>query len=203
VLPNVRAILERLQEIPDVCSLLLTGNTRAGARAKLSHYGLQTFFADGAFSDDTTDRPSIARNAMVLARNRVGEVAPDRIYVIGDTPHDIQCGRAIEARVIAVATGGYSLEELGGLQPWWLLPELPSPDQFLERLGLGVPRCEICGRGSNICWVSTRSWIVWPNSTCSASEPTPQDIRTGPACCPGMGRLGVRHCRTVAAGPEC
>jgi phosphoglycolate phosphatase len=140
VLPNVRAILERLQEIPDVCSLLLTGNTRAGARAKLSHYGLQAFFADGAFSDDTTDRPSIARNAMLLARSRVGDLAPERVYVIGDTPHDIHCGRAIEARVIAVATGGYSLEELGGLQPWWLLPELPPPDQFLDRLGLVVRR---------------------------------------------------------------
>jgi len=140
VLPNVRAILEQLQSLPDVYSLLLTGNTRAGAKAKLTHYGLQAFFTDGAFSDDTTDRPSIARNAMTLARTRVGEVAPDRVYVIGDTPHDIQCGLAIGARVIAVATGGYSVEELAGLNPWWLLDELPSPDQFLDRLGLVVPR---------------------------------------------------------------
>jgi phosphoglycolate phosphatase-like HAD superfamily hydrolase len=140
VLPNVRAILEQLQGLPDVCSLLLTGNTRAGASAKLSHYGLQAFFVDGAFSDDTTDRPSIARKAMMLARSRVGEVGPDRVYVIGDTPHDIQSGRAIGARVIAVATGGYSVEELGPLNPWWLLQELPSPDQFLDRLGLVVAR---------------------------------------------------------------
>lgn len=140
VLPNVRAILEQLQGLPDVCSLLLTGNTRAGARAKLNHYGLQAFFTDGAFSDDTTDRPSIARNALTLARTRVGDVAPDRIYIIGDTPHDIQCGRAIGARVVAVATGGYSVEELRPLKPWWLLQQLPGPDQFLDRLGLVVPR---------------------------------------------------------------
>ncbi len=140
VLPNVRAILEQLQGLADVCSLLLTGNTRAGARAKLTHYGLQRFFTDGAFSDDTTDRPSIARKAMALACSRVGEVAPDRVYVIGDTPHDIQSGQAIGARVIAVATGGYSVEELGPLSPWWLLPELPPADQFLDRLGLVVPR---------------------------------------------------------------
>lgn len=140
VLPNVRAIMEQLQGLPDVCSLLLTGNTRAGAKAKLSHYGLQAFFTDGAFSDDTPDRPSIARKAMTLARTRIGHVAPDRVYVIGDSPHDIQCGRAIGARVIAVATGGYSVEELGPLKPWWLLQELPAPDQFLDRLGLVVPR---------------------------------------------------------------
>jgi phosphoglycolate phosphatase-like HAD superfamily hydrolase len=70
----------------------------------------------------------------------VGEVGPGRVYVIGDTPHDIQSGRAIGARVIAVATGGYSVEELGPLNPWWLLQELPSPDQFLDRLGLVVAR---------------------------------------------------------------
>lgn len=140
VLPNVRAILEQLQSLPDVCSLLLTGNTRAGANAKLSHYRLQGFFSDGAFSDDTTDRPSIARKAMTLARTRVTDVVPDRVYVIGDTPHDIQCGRAIGARVIAVATGGCSVEELRPLKPWWLLQELPPPDQFLDRLGLVVPR---------------------------------------------------------------
>lgn len=140
VLPNVRAILEQLQSLPDVCSLLLTGNTRAGAKAKLSHYGLQGFFVDGAFSDDTTDRPSIALKAIILARTLIGDVVPDRVYVIGDTPHDIRCGEAIGARVIAVATGGYSVEELRPLKPWWLLQVLPSPDQFLDRLGLVVPR---------------------------------------------------------------
>lgn len=140
VLPNVRAILERLRSCPEVYSFLLTGNTRAGARAKLAHYQLESFFTDGAFSDDTTDRPSIARNAMALVRSRFGPVESARLYVIGDTPHDIKCGQAIGARVIAVATGGYSVEELGPLEPWWLLEQLPEPDTFLDRLGLAVPR---------------------------------------------------------------
>lgn len=140
VLPNVRAILERLRSCPEVYSFLLTGNTRAGAKAKLAHYQLESFFSDGAFSDDTADRPSIARNAMTLARSRFGPVEAERVYVVGDTPHDIRCGQAIGARVIAVATGGYSVEDLRPLEPWWLLEQLPEPDTFLDRLGLAVPR---------------------------------------------------------------
>jgi phosphoglycolate phosphatase len=140
VLPNVRAILERLRSCPEVYSFLLTGNTQAGAKAKLVHYQLESFFSDGAFSDDTADRPSIARNAMALARFRFGPVESERVYVVGDTPHDIRCGQAIGARVIAVATGGYSVEDLRPLEPWWLLEQLPGPDVFLDRLGLAVPR---------------------------------------------------------------
>jgi phosphoglycolate phosphatase-like HAD superfamily hydrolase len=141
VLPNVREILEALRGRADVHSLLLTGNTRAGARAKLERYGLAEFFDfdASAFSDGTDDRPSIAREALRIARALHGEaVAPERVYVIGDTPHDVRCGEAIGARVIAVATGGYTVDDLERLGPWWTVPELPAPAAFLERLGLAA-----------------------------------------------------------------
>lgn len=138
VLPNVREILERLRPRSDVHSALLTGNTRAGAAAKLRHYGLADFFEGGAFADGADDRAAIARTALAQARSIVGEVAADRVYVIGDTPHDVSCGKAIGARVVAVATGGYTLEQLRATEPWWLLPSLPEPDVFLSRLGLSL-----------------------------------------------------------------
>ena len=131
VLPNVREILEQLRGRSDVRSYLLTGNTRAGARAKLTHYDLIQFFPDGAFAEDTGDRASIARRALELAR-RGGTVAEDGVFVIGDTPHDIDCATAIGARTIAVATGGYSLEELEAHRPWRVFNELPAPDEFLR-----------------------------------------------------------------------
>lgn len=136
VLPNVRAILERLRGRTDVYSALLTGNTRAGAAAKLRHYGLAEFFEGGAFADGADDRPAIARGALAQAERILGLVSPDRVYVIGDTPHDVACGKAIGARVIAVATGGYSLGQLTATDPWWLLPSLPEPDVFLSHVGL-------------------------------------------------------------------
>jgi phosphoglycolate phosphatase-like HAD superfamily hydrolase len=131
-------MLERLRGRTDVHSALLTGNTRAGAAAKLGHYRLAEFFEGGAFADGANDRPAIARSALAQAQNILGMVSPDRVYVIGDTPHDVACGKAIGARVIAVATGGYSLEELRDTDPWWLLASLPEPEVFFPRLGLSL-----------------------------------------------------------------
>jgi phosphoglycolate phosphatase-like HAD superfamily hydrolase len=133
VLPHVREILDTLDGRTDVQSWLLTGNTRGGARAKLSHYGLWQYFSDGAFAEDTRERATIAARGLELAR-RAGPIDEDTIFVIGDTPHDVECANAIDARTIAVATGGYSLEELASHAPWRLFAELPPPDQFVALL---------------------------------------------------------------------
>lgn len=136
VLPNVREILDALCAREDVRSYLLTGNTRRGARAKLTHYDLFKYFPDGAFAEDQGLRASIAARALELAR-RNGPVAEERIFVIGDTPHDIEAAGAIKARTIAVATGGYSVDELSAHRPWRVFEQLPAPAEFLELIGLG------------------------------------------------------------------
>jgi phosphoglycolate phosphatase-like HAD superfamily hydrolase len=132
VLPNVTAILERLKHLEDVRSQLLTGNTRAGAAAKLGHYGLRGYFDGGAFSDGCVGRDEVARCAhgLIPAAHRPGA----ELYVVGDTPHDIRCAAAIGARAIGVATGEYSVEELRSCGAWLALPQLPEPDAFLELL---------------------------------------------------------------------
>lgn len=135
VLPNVREILEHFRNRSDIRSYLLTGNTRGGARAKLTHYRLMEYFRDGAFAEDSGDRSSIARRALELAR-RAAPVAEDRVYVIGDTPHDIECANAIGARTIAVATGGYTVDELTQHQPWRVFAELPPADRFAALIDL-------------------------------------------------------------------
>jgi phosphoglycolate phosphatase len=132
VLPNVREILEHLRQRTDVRSYLLTGNTRGGARAKLTHYDLIHFFPDGAFAEDTGERATIASRALELAR-RAGPIREQSVFVIGDTPHDVHCANAIGARTIAVGTGGYTVEELAALQPWRVFAELPVAAEF-ERL---------------------------------------------------------------------
>lgn len=131
VLPNVREILDHLGARADVRSYLLTGNTRAGARAKLTHYDLAQYFPDGAFAEDAQDRSTIATRALELAR-RAGPIAEDGVFVIGDTPHDITCANAIGARTIAVATGGYGVDELQPLQPWRVFETLPEPAAFMK-----------------------------------------------------------------------
>ncbi|MDQ3350275.1 MAG: haloacid dehalogenase-like hydrolase [Acidobacteriota bacterium] len=136
VLPNVRANLEAMDARDDVVNLLLTGNVREGAEAKLRHYGLWDFFADtgGAFCVEGSDRPSIARAARGLVEDAY---VPDHVYVIGDTPHDISCGKAIGARTVAVATGpSYSLMELKECEPWLALEALPAPTALNGALGI-------------------------------------------------------------------
>lgn len=134
VLDNVREVLEYLRlERQDICSYLLTGNTRVGARAKLVYYDLVDYFPEGAFCEDVSDRATIAKRAVKLARSK-GEVAKESMFVIGDTPHDIKCARAISARTIAVATGGYSVDELSSYKPWHLCARLPSPKTFVQLL---------------------------------------------------------------------
>lgn len=125
VMPNVREILEDLAPRDDVTSFLLTGNTEAGARAKLAHYGLLEFFGrGGAFCVGAGSRDDIARAALSLADGAAS------VYVIGDTPADIACGAAIGARTIAVATGSYSVDELAAHEPWAVVAELPPPASF-------------------------------------------------------------------------
>jgi hypothetical protein len=52
----------------------------------------------------------------------------EEIVVVGDTAHDVACGRAIQARVLAVATGGASWEELQVCAPDWLVADLERID---------------------------------------------------------------------------
>lgn len=138
VLPNVREILEALQSRGDVRSYLLTGNTRTGAKAKLTHYDLFQFFPDGAFAEDARDRSTIATRALELAR-RDGPVTESSVFVLGDTPHDIHCANAIGARTIAVGTGGYSVDELQAHQPWRVFAELPGPPEFMRLIAEPAP----------------------------------------------------------------
>ncbi len=124
--PGVRTLIAGLQALPEPPLLgLLTGNVRLGAEIKLRHFGLWEHFETGGFADDDEDRNKIAavahqRGSRVLGRELRGE----EIVVIGDTPLDIRCGRAIGAKVLAVATGGASFAELETHKPDWLVQDL-------------------------------------------------------------------------------
>jgi phosphoglycolate phosphatase len=104
---------------------LLTGNIKQGARIKLEHFDLWQWFPFGAFADDHEERDLIAAAALRRGSQQCGcELRGDEALVIGDTPLDIRCGRAIGAKVLAVATGGVSLQELEWHNPDWAVPDL-------------------------------------------------------------------------------
>jgi phosphoglycolate phosphatase-like HAD superfamily hydrolase len=135
VLPGIVHLLQHLAERATVAIGLLTGNIRAGARAKLGHFDLERFFAFGGFGDLHFDRDDVAREALEAVHVHLdGAVVHERIWVIGDTPLDIQCARSIGVRVAAVATGWHTLAELEAAQPDLLLADLADPEPLLERL---------------------------------------------------------------------
>jgi phosphoglycolate phosphatase-like HAD superfamily hydrolase len=104
---------------------LLTGNIRLGAEIKLRRYGLWEFFETGGFADDSEDRNHIAVAALARGRRLLGgNLRGEEILVVGDTPHDVRCGKHIGAKVLAVATGGAMLEELQNHQPDWAVADL-------------------------------------------------------------------------------
>jgi phosphoglycolate phosphatase-like HAD superfamily hydrolase len=130
---GAREWLAKLTALPAPPLLgLLTGNIRLGAQIKLRHYHLWDPFVTGGFGDDHEDRNEIARVAKVRASRRLGhQLRGEEILVIGDTPLDIACGRAIGARCLAVATGWATLDELQAHRPDWAVPDLthvPLPD---------------------------------------------------------------------------
>lgn len=133
VLPGILALLDRLRARDNVVLGLLTGNTRQGAGLKLRHYRLDQYFDFGGFGDDHLDRIDVAREALAAAQARIeGPVDLNRVWVIGDTPGDVRCGRAIGAKVLAVATGDSTREELAAASPDYLFDDFSEIETVWE-----------------------------------------------------------------------
>lgn len=127
VLPGVHALLDDLQQGGSSLGLL-TGNMADGAWAKLDYYGLRNYFPFGAFGDDHHDRNQLGPVALERAQHHHGCVfQADETVVIGDTPKDIACGKAMGAVTLAVATGGFTVDELAAYRPDHVVEDLTSP----------------------------------------------------------------------------
>jgi phosphoglycolate phosphatase len=136
LLPGVLELLEKLKGRKHLVLALLTGNVSRGAQLKLGHYGVWHFFEFGAFADDHRDRNQLGPFARARAQEKHGrDFAAGEIDVIGDTPRDIACGKALGARTIAVATGGWSREKLAQHQPDILIDNFSDVDRLIDTLG--------------------------------------------------------------------
>ena len=133
VLPGILGLLDWMRTAGTYSIGLLTGNVRAGAKVKLGHYGLFEHFAFGGFGDNHFDRDDVAREALAVIREEIDSVmSADQIWVIGDSPLDVQCARAIGARVAAVATGMHSVEQLAASKPDIVLADLSDPSPLID-----------------------------------------------------------------------
>jgi phosphoglycolate phosphatase len=112
---------------------LVTGNLEPIAYAKLGRVGLDDYFPFGGFGSDYAERPLLVKKALYLAKNKFGYKG-NRIFVIGDTPRDVEAARPYNLITIAVATGRYSRDELEECGSDYVLGNLSDIDTFLEIL---------------------------------------------------------------------
>lgn len=115
---------------------LATGNLEEGAWAKLRLGALDRHFLFGGFGSDARERCDLIRVAIERSRAYNRGRAPQRIFVVGDTPSDILHGRRAGARVVAVASGGYSSVELSRFEPDLLVESLDPIHPILEFLNV-------------------------------------------------------------------
>ena len=116
--PGISALLAELARDPRVTLALLTGNLERGARLKLAPPDYNRYFPFGAFGSDSADRYALPRIAVDRAREHTGRLFEGKsVVIVGDSIHDVACGRALGVRSVAVATGITSPERLAAENP--------------------------------------------------------------------------------------
>ncbi len=112
-LPGVVELLDALAAVEDAALGLVTGNIAGGARLKLGSVNLAHRFRVGGYGSDAEVRNHLPGIAIERARREWQvEFHPDRVIVVGDTPRDVECGKAEGVRTVAVATGRWEYAAL-------------------------------------------------------------------------------------------
>ena len=130
--PGVDALLAKLADA-GVRQTVVTGNIAAVARHKLEAGGLIPPIAPdvGGYGDSAPDRAAVARVALGRLAAAGWQPEPDQVWIVGDTPRDLACARAVGVRCALVATGRNTVEQLTGLGADIVLPDLADPQPLL------------------------------------------------------------------------
>ena len=130
--PGVRQLLEMVQMEPTLVCGLLTGNWEKSGFFKLKAFGIDHFFELGAFADDSSDRNKLvpfAVERMVQLKQQKPE--PRQVFVIGDTPKDVECAKVHDVVSVAVATT-HEKEILAKAEPDYLVSDFSDLDKMME-----------------------------------------------------------------------
>jgi phosphoglycolate phosphatase len=124
VMPGARELLERLTAAGRLVGLI-TGNTEPAAHTKLARADLNRYLAFGGYGSDADVRVDVCRKALDRAALLAGDGCDrDGSIAIGDTPIDIEAAHGAGIRVLSVATGGYSVEQLREAGADWAVTTL-------------------------------------------------------------------------------
>ena len=135
-LPGVPVLLDALEPRDDVFLGLLTGNFKDGARIKLERFDLWRYFRCGAYGDDSPDRNALVPVALDRATAcGLPTIAPEDVIVVGDTPHDVACAKAVGAVSVGVATGGFTGDQLRDCGATVVFETLEDVGSFVRLMG--------------------------------------------------------------------
>jgi phosphoglycolate phosphatase-like HAD superfamily hydrolase len=137
LLPGVPELLRSLASQPGTRTALLTGNVEPGARLKLDCFGITGFFdfSLSCFGSDDPDRYRLPALALERARACLGpDVAGRQLVLVGDSEHDVLCGKSVGARSVAVGTGWTKAQVLRSLRPDAFLDDLSDTARAVEAI---------------------------------------------------------------------
>ncbi len=133
ILPGIKEILDNTKNHEHVYHALGTGNCEQGARIKLFHLGLDTYFQIGGYGDENILRWQVIEKVINKAKDYYKvNFYNENVYVVGDTPKDIECGKKLGVRSIAVATGAYNYKELLNCSPDYIFDNFESFSDFIS-----------------------------------------------------------------------
>ncbi|MCP5467732.1 MAG: HAD family hydrolase [Deltaproteobacteria bacterium] len=133
LLPGITDLLETLfQRYPQALGIA-TGNFEDSAQLKLKRAGLENYFSFGGFGSDSEDRLALTRKALERGRQALKRwIPPEDVFLVGDTPHDIRCGKLLGMNTVAVASGSHSKKELSSYQPDFLLQDFSQVEEVIS-----------------------------------------------------------------------
>ena len=134
VLPGIVSVLDAALSRRNTMVGLATGNIEPGARVKLDRGRLNPYFGFGGFGSDSEDRAELVRKAAEKAAAQYGRpISASDVFVIGDTPLDIDAGKRAGFKTVGVGTGSYSVEQLLDSGANFAIPDFEQGrDHFLR-----------------------------------------------------------------------
>lgn len=135
---GIRRLLKRLHREKSLLLGLGTGNMEKGARIKLGPSGFNDYFEFGGFGSDAYSRPELLRIGFRRAKLRPEGrgLRPRDVFVIGDTPLDVDAGKRAGFKTIAVGTGYSSWKELVASKPDYLAKDFRDVALWLKWFGV-------------------------------------------------------------------
>jgi phosphoglycolate phosphatase len=126
VMPGIDELLPRLVG-QGVLLGIVTGNIEAAAHIKLARGNLNRFFSFGGYGSDSRDRIELTKKAL----ERGGTVSGTPVdlataIAVGDTPRDVTAGHGAGIKVVGVATGVYTVEQLRKAGADWAIADVTS-----------------------------------------------------------------------------